>query len=79
MEGALGWLYEFEIRPSSDQALVDKYNIGDFVQVRWAQDNTHQSNLSMITSIMVFRNNLSSTVHLAVHCTQAAASITVLR
>lgn len=34
-KGAMGWSYEFTLRPSSDLALFDKYNISEYVQDNW--------------------------------------------
>jgi hypothetical protein len=30
----MGWSFEFSLRPSSDLALYDKYNIAEYLQVR---------------------------------------------
>lgn len=35
VKGAMGWLFEFTIRPSSDLSLFDKYNVSEYVQDNW--------------------------------------------
>lgn len=34
VKSTMGWSYEFSLRPSSDLALYDKYNIAEYLQVR---------------------------------------------
>jgi hypothetical protein len=33
VHSTMGWSYEFSLRPSSDLALYDKYNIAEYLQV----------------------------------------------
>jgi hypothetical protein len=33
VKSTMGWSYEFSLRPSSDLALYDKYNIAEYLQV----------------------------------------------
>jgi hypothetical protein len=34
VKSTMGWSYEFSLRPSSDLALYDKYNIAEYLQVK---------------------------------------------
>lgn len=33
VKGAMGWSFECTLRPSSDLALFEKYNLADYMQV----------------------------------------------
>lgn len=35
MAGAMGWSFQFSVRPSSDPSLFDKYAISEYIQDNW--------------------------------------------
>ena len=35
VKGAMGWTYEFTVRPSSDLSLFEKYALAEYVQDNW--------------------------------------------